>query len=82
VNNRVQQRFDRSIREAVTASEGLAGRQLAERPARARPAISEPTRPKGRLPRMVLLLNPATGGTVLVPWDHPLAAAQRERDAA
>lgn len=30
--------------------------------------------------RMVLLLDPATGGTVLVPYTHPLAIAKRERN--
>ena len=59
MNNRIQQRFDRSIREAVAETEVARAR----RPRRAvvrTPAVRE------RAPRGRLYLDPLTGATV---WD-------------
>lgn len=71
MKNRTQQRFDRSIREAVAATHAA----QAARPRRpVRPWVEPPPPPHAR---MVLLLDPETGGTVLVPWAHPLAVATR-----
>ena len=74
MNNRIQQRFDKSIREAVEETKRVRERESAKRGRPVKPLAEEPS-PK--LGRMVLLLDPEDGATVLVPYDHPLAVAKR-----
>lgn len=74
MNNRIQQRFDKSIREAVEETKRVTEMERAKKRRPVKP-IQEAPAPK--IGRMVLLLDPADGATVLVPWDHPLAVAKR-----
>ena len=74
MNNRIQQRFDKSIAEAVDESKRVTERERAKLRRPVRPVQEAPT---PNLGRMVLLMDPADGATVLVPWDHPLAVAKR-----
>lgn len=78
MNNRTQQRFDRSIREALEATAEADARKPRRdvRPSPS-PRMSAPPR---KCRRMVLLMDPETGGTVLVPWNHPLAVAKRAKE--
>lgn len=73
MNNRTQQRFDRSIRDALNVTQ-LEKQSRVRRDVRG--AYVEPA--SQEMGRMVLLLDPETGGTVLVPLDHPLAAKRRQ----
>ena len=73
MNNRIQQRFDRSIAKAVEETK----QAWEKRPRKAVKPLPEEPQPK--LGRMVLLMDPETGGTVLVPYNHPLAVAKRRQ---
>jgi hypothetical protein len=74
MNNRVQQRFDRSIREAVKQSAAARERDRAAKRRPARELVDEPRRAARR---MQLMRDAETGGTVLVPWGNPDAVAWR-----
>ena len=76
MNNRVQQRFDRSIRKAVEETQRI--NESKPRRSVVRPCDETKTNTRRRA-RTVLLLDPETGGTVLVPWSHPLAIAKRAK---
>jgi len=74
MNNRAQQRMDRSIRDAMDDVQRIADRRHAEQQAYAEDrerhslsALPRPSRHPPRKPRMVLRLDPETGATVLVP---------------
>jgi hypothetical protein len=62
MNNRTQQRFDRSIREAVAITRASAAR----RPRRDLSALVKAMPAKPATPRGRLYLDPETGATV---WD-------------
>lgn len=74
-NNRTQQRFDRSIREAVRVTRSAADRRP-RRNALDGFVDDAPERPAGR---MQLMRDPETDGTILAPWDSPEAVAWRSR---
>src|SRR5258708_6609307 len=76
MNNRIQQRFDRSVREAVKQSRAILERDRSTNRRAAPQLLDEPRRVTGR---MQLILDPQTGGTVLVPWNHPEAMAWRAK---
>lgn len=61
MNNRTQQRFDKSIREAVEATR----KAQDAKPRRA--VVPLPTEPKQKKPRGRLYLDPITGATVWEP---------------
>jgi len=62
MNNRVQQRFDRGIREAVQAAAAAT-----ERAARRRDVTPARSTRRARPPKGRLYLDPATGATVWEP---------------
>lgn len=65
MNNRIQQRFDRSIREAVAQSEQAIEREHAASRRDVRvPLTAEERRAARRQPKGRLFLDPATGATV------------------
>ena len=74
--NKVQQKFDRSIRDAVEETK----RANERKPRRVLKPI--PDEPRRAIGKHVLVMDPETGGTVLVPYDHPLAEAKRRQKRA
>lgn len=75
MNNRTQQRFDRSIREAVAATQ-LAQDQKPRRDVSPPQMTDAEKRARRRPPRGRLYLDPATGATVWEPAP-PRTRAQR-----
>lgn len=71
MNNRPQQRFDRSIRDAVEATR-------AANDAKPRRDVTD-SRPvaKHTGERLQLMMDRETGDTVAAPWNHPDAVAWR-----
>ena len=74
MNNRTQQRFDRSIREAVAATKAAEAARPRTPKRIPRELFAEP---KGE--RLQLMLCSQTGATVAVSWNHPDAVAWRAR---